>query len=190
MSVRTVDDDLSQARANRSLLAAAGAGGLVAISLASYTRVHEPTGGSMATFGFPEVITMKAWFASAALVLVVVQLASAFGMWGQLPGLARPPAWLPFLHRWSGTTAFLFTLPVAYHCLWALGFQADSSRVVVHSLFGTAFYGAFTTKLLALRIGSAPGWALPFVGGLVASTLVIAWSTSSLWYFSTFGTGL
>jgi hypothetical protein len=33
------------------------------------------------------------------------------------------PAWLGTAHRLTGTLAFLLTLPVAYHCLWALGFQ-------------------------------------------------------------------
>ena len=36
-----------------------------------------------------------------------------------LPPASGPfmPRWVPFLHRWSGTAAFVLTLPVAYHCL-------------------------------------------------------------------------
>jgi len=172
------------------LLAAAAAGGAVALALGVYGRVHEPTGGTITTFGFPSVLAMKAWLATAAFVLVAAQLVSALAMWGQLPGLRRTPAWMAPVHRWSGTAAFVLTLPVAYHCLWALGFQDTGSRQLAHSLFGTAFYGAFTTKLLALRIASLPGWALPVIGGLLVTLLTAAWFTSALWFFDTFGSGL
>jgi hypothetical protein len=40
------------------------------------------------------------------------------------------------VHRWSGRLAFLVSIPVAMHCLYALGFQAFDLRVLVHSLLG------------------------------------------------------
>ncbi len=101
--------------------------------------------------------------------------------------MGTKPAWLPTLHRWSGTAAFLLTLPVAYHCLWALGFEATDARVVTHSILGCAFYGAFTTKLLVLRSDRLPGWALPLVGGTLVTLLTGVWLTSSLWYFTSVG---
>ena len=55
-------------------------------------------------------------------------------MYGKLP-LGAGPAWLGSLHRISGRTAFLLTLPVAYHCLYQLAFQDTSTRVLIHSLF-------------------------------------------------------
>lgn len=172
------------------LLAAAAAGGAVALALGAYGRVHEPTGGTITTFGFPSVLSMKAWLATAALVLALGQVVSALALWGRLPGVTRAPAWLAPVHRWSGTAAFVVSLPVAYHCLWALGFQETGARQLVHSLVGTAFYGAFATKLLALRIASLPGWALPTIGGLLVTLLTAVWLTSALWFFSTFGSGL
>lgn len=190
MSTPTADAARSQTQVNGLLLGAAAAGAAVSVSLATYTRLHEPTGRPITSFGFPDVITMKAWFGTVAIGLAVVQVVSALSMWGRLPGVSRSPGWVAPLHRWSGTAAFVASLPVAYHCLWALGIQTTTTRVLVHSLFGIFFYGAFTTKLLTLRIRSLPGWVLPFAGGLVATSLVLAWWTSSLWYFRNFGSGL
>ena len=62
--------------------------------------------------------------------------------------------------------AFLFTLPVAYHCLWSLGFAETGARQIAHSIFGCAFYGAFATKMLVLRIDGLPRYVLPICGGL------------------------
>ena len=91
------------------------------------------------------------------------------------------------MHRWTGTAAFLVSLPVAYHCLWSLGFQTTSTRVVIHSLLGCAFYGAFTTKMLALRIDGLPSRALPVIGGGLFALLTGLWLTSALWFFTTVG---
>jgi hypothetical protein len=166
------------------LLAAAAAGGAVALALGTYGRVHEPTGGSIATFGFPAVLPMKAWFGTGVFVLALAQLVSALALWGRLPGVRVAPVWLATVHRWSGTAAFVVSLPVAYHCLWSLGFQDTDTRVLAHSLAGCAFYGAFATKLLALRIDGRPHWALPAIGGLLVTCVTVLWLTSSLWFFT------
>ena len=91
------------------------------------------------------------------------------------------PARLGDVHRISGRVAFIFTLPVAYHCLWSLGFQSSSTRVLLHSIFGCCVYGAFAAKVLIVRSRGLPAWALPVAGGLMLSTLVLVWLTSALW---------
>ncbi|HEX6569834.1 MAG TPA: DUF6529 family protein [Acidimicrobiales bacterium] len=169
------------------LLAAALAGAAVALALGTYGRVHDPTGDSIAAFGFPAVLPMKAWFATAVFALALAQLSSALALWGRLPAVRTAPPWLAPVHRWSGTAAFVVSLPVAYHCLWSLGFQDTDTRVLVHSLVGCAFYGAFATKLLALRLERLPGWALPVIGGLLVTCLTVLWFTSSLWFFTNIG---
>lgn len=168
-------------------IAIAAAGGLVSVALGTYGRVHTPTGRGIYAFGFPAVLPMKAWFTTGAMVLVIVQLVTAFRMYGRLRVPRVMPTWLPALHRWSGTVAFLLTLPVAYHCLWALGFQTFTTRQLVHSLLGCAFYGAFTTKMLALRSDRLHGWTLPALGGLLVVLLTGLWLTSSLWFFTNVG---
>ena len=84
-------------------------------------------------------------------------------------------------HRIAGSLALLVSLPVAYHCLWSLGFNPDpgGSRRFWHSVLGCAFYGAFATKVLVVRSRRMPGWALPVVGGLLFTVLVLIWLTSS-----------
>jgi uncharacterized protein DUF6529 len=163
------------------------AGAAVAVALGVYGKVHSPAGRPIAMFGFSGVLQMKTWLSTAALVLVLVQLLSALWMWGRLPGAGPAPSWLAPTHRWSGSVAFVLTLPVAFHCLWSLGFGTTDARVVVHSLAGCAFYGAYAAKMLGLRVGGLPGWALPVLGGTVLTTVVVAWLTAALWFFTRSG---
>ena len=134
---------------------------------------------------FSSTIAMKAWFATAALALAVVQVSTATRMWGHLEGLIR----LPFpvvkqIHRWSGRLAILCTLPVFFHCVFILGFQSPSTRVVVHSIAGSLVYGIFAAKMLIIREKGYPHWVLPVVGGSLAVVLTTLWLTSALWYFT------
>ncbi|HEX4815342.1 MAG TPA: DUF6529 family protein [Nonomuraea sp.] len=158
------------------------AGGLVMLALGVYGRAHTPTGFAVGVAGFSAALPMKVWLTTGAFVLAIVQVSSALSMWGRL-GVAVPPA----VHRWSGRLAFLLTIPVAFHCLYALGLQYDVPRVLAHSLLGCFFYGVFTTKLLALPKRDAPGWTLPVLGGLAFTALVGLWLTSSFWFFTAVG---
>lgn len=174
-----------------ALLLFAVAGGLVAVSLGIYGHVHTPTGRPLAlVIGFTGMLPMKVWLATAAVVLAIFQVLSAAWMWGRLPTTRKAPKSLSQWHRWSGAVAFVTTLPVAYHCLWSLGYSTFDTRTALHSFFGCAFYGAFTTKMLALRARRVPGWALPISGGLLFALLIGAWATAALWYFTQSGVPL
>jgi hypothetical protein len=172
----------SEAAGHHRLLLAALTGGLVSLSLGIYGSVHDPASDLAITLGFQSTISMKVWLASAALAFAVVQLLSALWLYGRLPVSAQPPAALGFVHRISGRLAFLISLPVAYHCLYQLGFQHSSTRVLVHSLAGCTVYGAFAAKVMVVRARHLPGAALPIAGGLMFSTLVLVWLTSALWF--------
>jgi mono/diheme cytochrome c family protein len=87
------------------------------------------------------------------------------------------------VHRWSGRLAFLLTLPVAYHCIFKLGFQDPSTRVLAHSLFGCAVYGAFAAKVTIVRLHNFPRFVLPVAGGLLFAVLVGVWWTSAVWLY-------
>ena len=176
-----------RSRAFTPLVLAALAGGAVSTALGVYGQVDDPTGRQIINFGFPSLGAMKSWLATCVFALAVAQLISALAMFGRLPGVQRAPEWMPFVHRWSGTTAFVVSLPVAYHCLWSLGFQTVGTRQVVHATAGCLFYGAFAIKLLALRIGRLPGWALPIIGGTIVAALTAIWLTSALWFFTKVG---
>ena len=159
------------------------AGAAVAVGLGVYGRLHNPSFKPLFDLGFSGMLPMKAWLTTVVVVLAVAQLVSALWMYGRLPGVGSPPGWLTPVHRWSGTAAFVVSLPVAVHCLWALGFQSYDTRVLIHSIAGCLFYGAFATKMLGLRIERLPKWALPVLGSLVFTLLVVLWLTSALWYF-------
>jgi hypothetical protein len=97
---------------------------------------------------------------------------------------------VPGFHRWTGRVAFLFTLPVAYHCIFKLGFQTTDTRVVLHSLAGCAVYGAFASKVLIVRLHRFRWWVLPSAGGLLFAALIGVWYTSALWFFRLVGVGI
>jgi hypothetical protein len=161
------------------------AGLAVALALGVYGAVHDPAGYAVNVAGFSGGLAAKAWLTTAALALGVLQVVTAAGMWGRL-GLGER-SWTGPVHRWSGRLAVLLTLPVVVHCLYALGFDHSSPRTLAHSLLGAFFFGAFTTKMLALSRPGVPERTVPVVGGLLFAALVGVWLTSALWFFSTFG---
>jgi hypothetical protein len=179
-------DAVQPATSARLLVVPALAGCLVALTLGIYGRLHSPTGVAVDIVGFSSPAAVKAWLATAAVVFALVQVGSSLVMYGKVPWISAP-SWISGLHRWSGRIAFLLTVPVVVHCLYALGFQTYSTRVLVHSIAGCLFFGAFTVKMLALTRRGMPGWVLPVLGGLVFTLLVVIWLTSAFWFFSIFG---
>ena len=160
-------------------------GGAVALLLGVYGRNHDATGRGLVTLFFTSGIYLKAWFATIAVLCAVFQVLSALRIYGKVNIPRTYPSWLGQAHRLSGTLAFVFSLPVAYHCLWGLGFaNTGGTRRVLHSLFGCLFYGAFASKVIIVRSKRMPNWALPVVGGLVFTLLVLLWLTSALWLFN------
>jgi hypothetical protein len=168
------------------LLAIGAAGAAVALILGIYGSAHTPASDLVITLGFKNTITMKVWLATIALLFAVIQLLSALWMYGRLP-LGAAPDWLGTVHRISGRLAFLVSLPVAYHCLYQLGFQHTSTRVLLHSILGCLFYGAFAAKVMVVRSRNLPGGALPLAGGLTFAVLVYVWLTSALWFIDKLG---
>ena len=159
-------------------------GSAVALSLGVYGSVHDPTGRSLVTLFFTATINAKVWLGTFAVGLAVFQLVTALRIYGRI-GDGPAPSWMGGAHRISGTAAFWLSIPVAYHCLWALGFTTDAgSRVFLHSILGCFFYGAFAAKVISVRSRDLPNWVLPTLGGLVFSTLVLIWFTSSFWFFT------
>ena len=161
-------------------------GGLVALTLGIYGGLHSPTGVVVNIAGFSSAGYAKSWLATIATLFAIVQVISALVMYGKIPRVTAP-SWIGMLHQWSGRIAFLAAVPVAVDCLYGLGFQTYSTRVLIHSLLGCAFFGAFTIKMLILPKRGLPGWTLPLAGAVVFTLLVAIWFTSAFWFFSTFG---
>jgi hypothetical protein len=169
------------------LVVAAAVGAAVAVFFGVYGKVHDPAGQDTITLFFDKTLDVKVAFTTIAVLLAMVQLYTALRIYGKtsLPPRVLPP-WFGAVHRLSGTFAFLFSLPVAYHCLWSLGFNSDASqfRPFLHSIVGCFFYGVFAAKMLIVRDHKLPGWALPVVGGAVFTALVTLWLTSALFVFT------
>jgi hypothetical protein len=156
------------------------------VGVIARARAGEPPADYFDLF-FTDTIHMKAWLASAALACGGFQLFSAAWIYGRLPW--RKPRWVNPAHRLSGFLAFLFTLPVAYHCVFLLGFQTGTTRSYIHSLLGSAFFGAYAAKVTIVELKRFPVLVLPIAGGLLFTVLLVVWWTSSLWFFRTVDTG-
>jgi hypothetical protein len=166
-------------------------GALVSLTLGLIARQEAAPPGTYPSgirLFFTDSIHFKAWFLTTAVALAVLQLGSAAWIFRKLPW--PRPAWIPSVHRWTGRLLFLVTLPVAYHCIFKLGFQKTNGRVLAHSFLGCAFYGAFVTKVVLVRMHRFPGWVLALAGGAVFSILLALWFTSAFWLFRTFGVSL
>jgi Family of unknown function (DUF6529) len=131
------------------------------------------------------VISLKSLLATVALALAVVQVGLALWMYGKLP-LGRAPRQVAITHRVTGILAVIVTLPVALHCAIAYGVQLSTPRVLIHSIAGCFFYGAFLAKVLLVHSRKLPGWALPVAGGILAVLIAVLWYTSALWYYNGF----
>jgi len=142
---------------------------------------HQPRSKGYFRLFFSDPIHLKAGFATAVVVLACFQLFTAAWIFRKLPW--PKPAWVNPVHRWSGRLAFAFTLPVAYHCIFKLGFQDPSTRVLAHSLLGCAVYGAFAAKVTIVRLHRFPRFVLPVAGGLLFTVLIGVWYTSAVWLY-------
>ncbi|GAA2877457.1 hypothetical protein GCM10010472_38970 [Pseudonocardia halophobica] len=170
-----------------ALLVPTVVGVAISVGLGVYARVHEGTGIAINLAGFSSGLAAKSWLTAAAFVLVLVQLWTSMRMYGRI-GKRRPAGrGTATVHRWSGRLAVLLTIPVAVHCLYALGYSDANLRVLLHSLLGCFFYGAFAAKMLVLPRHDAPRWALPVLGGLVFVVLTGLFLTSSVWFLTTKG---
>jgi hypothetical protein len=165
-------------------------GAVVSLSLGLYAHFHTPSARGPFTLGFSGLLQMKVWLTTIALALVVAQLLTALWMWGRLPRAGTAPPWVPTAHRWTGAVAFAVTVPVAFSCIWSLGFSTANPRVVVHGVAGCLFYGAYAAKMLGLRTPGLPTWLLPVLGGAVFGLLVLLWLTAGLWFFTRSGVPL
>ena len=155
------------------LVAALLAGGAVSVALGVYGSVHDPTGEKPYTLFFTDTIQLKVWFATAVVVLAVVQVLLGAAPLRQDPRAApraavarrRAPA-----RRHGRVRAHASRSPTS--ASGRLGFQSTDTRVLVHSILGCVFYGVFTVKVLAVRMHGLPDRTLPIVGGFVFAVLV------------------
>jgi hypothetical protein len=161
----------------------------LAVGLAASRISREPYEAPFPHFFFSDTLHLKAWLTTAALLPVLSQLLTASRIYELLrfPPEAR---FYGFVHRWAGRAAILLTLPVAYHCVFLLGFGTYSSRATIDSLLGSFLYGCLVAKVFVVRSHGFPAWVLPMAGRLLFCILLGLWLTSAPWFFSAFGIGV
>jgi hypothetical protein len=163
-------------------------GAAVGVTVYLVARHHTPdyTTSFFGRSGVPGV-RRKSQTATVLLALAAVQLGLALWMYRLLPGLHRAdptPRAVPRTHRLVGLFAFALSIPIAVHCILTYGVEFSTSRTAAHSVAGCFLYGAFAAKVLVVRNRSVPGWAVPVVGGLLVSTVVVLWYTAAFWFFT------
>ena len=153
------------------------------VGLVARRTIRTPYSTPFFDLFFSDTLHMKAWLVTAAVILACSQLLTAARIYEVL---RIPPKGRLYhsVHRWSGRAAILLTLPVAYHCVFLLGFGTHSPRVLIHSLLGSALYGAVVAKVLVVRSSRFAHWVLPVAGGLLFSIFLGLWLTSALWFFT------
>jgi uncharacterized protein DUF6529 len=97
------------------------------VGLVATATVREPYATSFFHPFFSDVLQMKAWLVTAAVVLACGQLLTAARIY-ELLGFPPKGRFYHVVHRWSGRATIVLTLPVAYHCIFLLGFSANSPR--------------------------------------------------------------
>src|SRR5215211_6242044 len=127
--------------------------------LASVASTYE----DIVTSVFSSTTAAKAWLATGAGILALVQVTTGARIFGKIARFVPvgPPT-VNRIHRWSGRFAVLLTLPVAFHCIFILGFRSTDARVLAHSILGSLIYGFVAVKLFFVHDRDR----LDLVGGL------------------------
>ncbi|MBM9438300.1 hypothetical protein JT723_20885 [Streptomyces bryophytorum] len=124
---------------------------------------------------------LKARMGTALLGLALVQLGLALWMYGLVPGTGHASRPVRTSHRIIGLVAFLLSLPIAFHCITAYGFETSDTRVTIHCITGCVLYAMFVTKVVVVRSKRLPGWALPVAGSALICGIALMWYTAALW---------
>ena len=160
------------------------AGAAASVALGAYSVAHEPTGRDFVLYGFDSSAEWKNALTLVVAVLLVAQAAIGFklaGLFGLRPA-GRP--WLSELRSLIATVAVGLSLPVAFHCVWVLGFGSDSPLVALHSILGCIAYGCVVAALWPDGRKPAPldtadrNWAravsaVQYIVGVAAATAVV-----------------
>ena len=157
-------------------------GAAAAAAIGAYSVIHEPTGRDFVLYGFESSASWKNTLTLVVAVLLVAQAALGVKL-AQMFGLgATSRLWLWDLRRLLATLAVGLSLPVAFHCVWVLGFQSDSPLNTLHSILGCVAYGCVVAALWGDRGNRAAAptgsWtravgATRYIVGVGAATAVV-----------------
>ncbi|MHB1380929.1 MAG: DUF6529 family protein, partial [Thermoleophilia bacterium] len=135
----------------------------------------------------PEIsLAEKSLMASILLAVALLQLvwiSLARGWFLDLPLRARLRA--VKAHHIGGYAGLGLILTIAYYCVFVYG-SSGTTRAAIHALLGAVTVGLVATKVVMARFFKAKAHRLPAIGFLLGGSIVGAWSTSALWYYTNF----
>jgi hypothetical protein len=129
------------------------------------------------------LLAWKVVTASLVFALAGLQLAMAARFWGA-GGLPVSTNIAVGIHRWSGRVLLVLAVAVAFSCLIGPAGATSPTRVVLHSVFGTALFVLLITKFALLKVVRSGRQFLPLAGILLFFAFVAVWATSVADYVS------
>ncbi|MER7722349.1 DUF6529 family protein [Streptomyces sp. NPDC096323] len=146
-------------------------------------RAHHTPRYNNALFGEHgnAAVELKAQLSTALLGLALIQLGLALWMYGAVPGARSAPRPVRRGHRALGFLAFLFSLPIAHHCLTTYGIETTSPRAAIHSFAGCAPLRCIRGQGDCRAQRASARLAAPTVGTLLVLGVALLWYTAALW---------
>ena len=130
------------------------------------------------------LLTVKVVFATIVFALAGLQVAMAARFWGAggLPWVSEATA--VAVHRWSGRVTLLLAAFVALACLVGPAGVTSPTRVLLHSVVGSAVLAVLALKFALLKLTRSGDRLLPLVGSLTFLSFAAVWATSVADYVS------
>ena len=125
-----------------------------------------------------ELLLWKVIATTIVLALSGVQVALAARFWGKsaFPAISEKSA--VRLHRWNGRVALLLAMVVALSCIAGPAGPTSPTRVVLHSVFGTAVFVVLALKFMLIKVLRSGDRYLPLVGSTLFLVFLAIWATS------------
>lgn len=125
-----------------------------------------------------DLLGWKVVLATIVFGLAGVQVALASRFWGlsTFPPVSEGAA--VRIHRYSGRMAVLLGLLVGFSCVIGPAGPTSPTRVLIHSVAGSAVFVLLAAKLTVLRVMRTGDRYLPVLGLLLFMALAAVWVTS------------
>jgi hypothetical protein len=129
------------------------------------------------------LLAWKVVAASLVFALAGLQVALAARFWG-VGGIPISTDVAAGVHRWSGRLLLVLSIGVAFSCLIGPAGTTSPTRVLLHSLFGSALFVLLIAKFALLKLVRSGQQWLPLAGILLFLSFFAVWATSVADYVS------
>jgi Family of unknown function (DUF6529) len=130
------------------------------------------------------LLEWKVVVATVAFMLSGLQVVMAARFWGALQLSMVSGARAVTVHQISGRVALLLGTLVGLSCLAGPAGPSSPTRVLLHSVFGSAFFAVLGVKFAVLKLVKGKDRFLPVLGCLLFALFFAIWLTSVFDYVS------